>query len=98
MLLRINRADNSTNASNIEPLVNACLETIKKYYRVDRREISYLRFIFESYDGVAVLTTADPRTGIVILHIASGCLSEADMIIRDLKADILIEELENPGT
>ena len=64
---------------------------------MDRREISYLRFIFESYDGVAVLTTADPRTGIVVLHIAPDCLSEADMIIRDLKADILIEELPDSG-
>jgi hypothetical protein len=75
-----------------------CLETTKKYYRVDRREIGYLRFILESYDGVAMLTTVDPRAGIVILCIAPGCLSEAEMLIGDLKREILIEELEDLET
>ena len=70
------------------------METIKKYYRVERKEISFLRFIFESYDGVAVLTTLDARAGIVVLRIAPSRQGEADMIIQDLKKEILIEELE----
>ncbi len=36
------------------------METIKKYYRIERKEICFLKFIFEAYDGIAMLTTVDP--------------------------------------
>jgi hypothetical protein len=58
---------------------------------VDRRQISFLRFIFEAYDGVAVLTTENPRLGILSVHIAPGCEEVAEMIIDDLQAQIRIE-------
>lgn len=67
------------------------METIKHYYRVDRREIAFIRFIFEAYDGIAVLRTLDRERGIVALNIAPGCEGEVDLILRDLKHDILIE-------
>jgi hypothetical protein len=62
--------------------------------RVDRREISFLRFILEGYDGLAVLSTLDPATGAVELKIAPGCESEVNKIIRDLRRHIFIEDVE----
>ncbi len=67
------------------------METIKKYYRVDRREICFLRFIFEGYDGIAMLTTVDPDAGFVAFHISPGCEEDVEMILQDLKNDIMIE-------
>ena len=67
------------------------METIKKYYRVDRKEISFLRFIFEAYDGIAVLETVDPKSGRVVFHISPGCEGDVEMILQDLKNDIMIE-------
>ncbi len=67
-------------------------ETIKQYYRVDRREIAFLRFIFEAYEGLAVIETLNPETGVIVFHIAPGCESDVDVILRDLKGDILMEE------
>jgi hypothetical protein len=67
------------------------LETIKRYYRVDRREIAFLRFIIEAYDGIAILRTQDRELGLIVLDIAPGCETEVDLILRDLKHDILIE-------
>ena len=67
------------------------LETTKKYYRVDRREIAFLRFIFEAYDGIANIRTVDPQKGIIVLHIPPGCENDIDFILRDLKKDIMIE-------
>ena len=67
------------------------VETIKRYYRVDRREIAFIKFIFEAYDGIAVLETLDPKTGIVAFHIAPGCERDVDAILEDLKREILIE-------
>jgi hypothetical protein len=69
----------------------ASAETIKRYYRVDRREIAFIKFIFEAYDGIAVLETLDPKAGMVVFHIAPGCEPEADAILQDLKKEIMIE-------
>ncbi len=72
----------------------ALLETIKKYYRIDRSEICFLKFIVEAYDGLAVLTTVDPETGIVMLYIAPGCEAEIETILQELKKNIIIEALD----
>ena len=68
-------------------------KTIKRYYRVDRREIAFLRFILEAYDGIAVLETLDSKLGIVVLHIAPGCEADADAILQDLKNDFMLESI-----
>lgn len=67
------------------------VETIKQYYRVDRREIAFIKFIVEAYDGIAVLETLDPMAGIVVFHIAPGCERDIDALLEDLKREILIE-------
>jgi hypothetical protein len=67
------------------------LKTIKWYYRVDRREIAFLRFIFEAYDGLAIIETLNPESGDIVFHIAPGCESDVDVVLRDLKSDILME-------
>ena len=71
------------------------METVQKYLRVDRREISFLKFIIEAYDGVALLRTIDSETGIVVLHVSPGCENEIEAVITELKKEIM---LENIGT
>ena len=73
----------------------ASAETTKRYYRVDRREIAFIKFIFEAYDGIAVLETLDPGAGIIVLHIAPACEPVADAILQDLKREIMIESLQD---
>lgn len=67
------------------------METTKRYYRVDRSEIAYLRFIFEAYDGIAVVKTVDARKGIIVLHVAPGCDNDVDDVLQDLKKEIMIQ-------
>jgi len=69
--------------------------TIRRYYRVDRREISYLKFILEAYDGIAVLTTIDPVDGVVFLTVAPGCLADVDQVIKALAKDVMIREIDS---
>ena len=66
-------------------------------YRIDLRDISYLRFILEAYDGMAVLTTRDAARGIVSVTIAPGCEALVDEVISALSraGEIYIEPL--PG-
>ena len=69
------------------------METIKQVYRVDRKEISFLRFLFEGYDGIAVIKTIDPQKGVILFYIAPGCEDVVEKILNDLKQEIMIEKL-----
>ena len=67
------------------------LKTTPLYLRIDRREIAYLKFIFEAYDGIATITTIDPQAGHIVLRIAPGCTHEVHTVLDALKKEILIE-------
>jgi hypothetical protein len=67
------------------------LKSLIKYYRVDRREIAFLKFILEAYDGVGTIKTKDPVRGVISLHIPPGCQKQVTEILRYLNQEILIE-------
>ena len=71
------------------------LRTSQHLYRVDRRDISFLRFILEAYDGMAVVTTRDAAQGIVGITIAPGCEPLVTGVVASLSAEgaIYIEPL-----
>jgi len=69
---------------------------VRQYYRVDKREIHYLKFILEGYDGLAVMRTVDSEAGSVVLHVAPGCEQDVSAIVDDLKGHIRIEA-SKPG-
>ena len=72
------------------------MKSLRKFYRVDRRRIVFMKFTLEAYDGVGLLTTIDAEKGLIVLHVPPGREAEADTIISDLKNDILIEPAESP--
>lgn len=44
------------------------METQSLYLRISPKEIYYLKFILEGYDGMATLSTIDPGKGVVVLR------------------------------
>lgn len=62
-------------------------------YRVDRGKIAYLKFIIESYDNLALVTTLDPRAGIVELQVPPGCESVVKALLADLGRGMIIQAL-----
>jgi hypothetical protein len=60
---------------------------------VDRRQIAFIKFIFEAYDGIAGMRTINPTKGIIKLYIAPGCEEQVDRILQDLKNRILIQRI-----
>ena len=70
-----------------------CGETIKQHYRIDRREIAFIRFILEAYDGIAILKTLDPQSGLIELQIAPGCEPDVEMVLEDLQGSIMMEKV-----
>ena len=63
------------------------MQTIKRLFRVDRRDINYLRTTIESYDGMAVVSTLDPNQAYLEIRISPGC----EQLISEL-LDSLREE------
>jgi len=72
------------------------MNTIQKYFRVNRRDMAYLKFIVESYDGLAVLRTVNPREGIVEWMIPPSLVEEADELIASLREEIVIMRASPP--
>lgn len=63
----------------------------RQYFRIDRREIHFLKFILEGYGGLAVMRTIDPQEGVVVLHVSPGSESEVAAILEDMAQQIKIE-------
>jgi hypothetical protein len=66
-------------------------QIVRRKYRVDTSQISFLKFILEAYEGMAQLTTLNPALGLVEIYVASGCMKDFEKIIMDLKKQMLIE-------
>ena len=65
--------------------------------RVNRRDIAFLKFILEGYDGLAQLTTVDSSMGRLALMIAPGREETVRCLLDDLKREMMLEiEVANP--
>ena len=67
--------------------------SVRRFLRIDRRQIAYFKFTLEAYEGVALMRTIDPRLGTVELLIGPGCEDVVAGIIDDLSARIKIEDI-----
>lgn len=70
---------------------------IIRFFRVDRRDIAYFRFILEAYEGLATLSTLDARLGIVVLYIPECFAGDVDALLTALGNEIALAEIEPPG-
>ena len=73
------------------------METTRRIFRVERREISYLRGIIESYDGMGVVKTLDPHVALIEVEVSPGCEHLFSELARSLKQDEGIRLTEETG-
>lgn len=66
------------------------------YFRVDRHQISLLRFIFEAYDGIGMISTLNPEKGIIVIRVAPGCETDVDNLLVSLSGQIRMEPRDGP--
>jgi len=65
----------------------AKMQTNKKTFTVARSKINYIRWIIESYDGMAIVSTIDPFKAVIELKIAPGCDTVIDELLHSLRID-----------
>jgi hypothetical protein len=64
------------------------MKSLNKFFRVEPKDISYLRWIIESYDGIAFLKTINPNQAVIALEISPGC----EDCVNDLLNSLSIQE------
>lgn len=65
-----------------------------QYYRVDRRQISFIKFILEAYDNMAVMSTLDPRQAVVQVTVAPGCEKAINDVLTGVAQEIEMVTLD----
>lgn len=75
----------------------AKMETIKRIFEVDRREINYLRVTIESYDGMGLVKTIDPHAALIEVRVSPGCELLFSELIHSLEQNEGISVLDKTG-
>ncbi len=69
------------------------MDTHSQFFRIPRKDIAFFKFIFESFEGMAVVRTKDPQEAIVELMIAPGWEQEVEAVLEGLRKEIEIEKI-----
>ena len=70
------------------------MKTSKHFLTIDKKEICYLQWIIDSYNGIASMRTIDSANGDVEISIAPGCKQEVLSLIRHLEGEGIIHIAE----
>lgn len=57
---------------------------ISRYFRVAKRDIVYLKFILEAYEGMNVMSTVNNDAGIIRILIMPGFEEDMDSLLAKL--------------
>lgn len=70
--------------------------SVTRYFQVERRELVFLKFVLEAYEGMSTLSTFDNKAGIVKLTIPVGFAADMADLIDALSREIRLIELPDP--
>ena len=68
----------------------------KRYFLLPRAEIGHLRFILESYDGLAFARTLDKVNGLVEIAFPASRSADAGTLLEALAAEVGLSEVPVP--
>ena len=67
---------------------------IYRYFKVRHRDMVYLKFILEAYEGMNVMSTVDNVAGIIRIAIMEGFESDMDGLLAELGRQVTMEAVE----
>jgi hypothetical protein len=68
---------------------------VRLYFRVEASQIGYIRFIVESYEGLAQVTSLPGRAQLEWI-VPRSLLPQAEALARALAAETLLVPIERP--
>ena len=73
---------------------NHCIDSasmVCRYFKVAHRDMVFLKFILEAYEGMNVMSTVDNKAGIIRIAIMPGFLADMDELLADLGRRVALE-------
>ena len=70
--------------------------TITRHFRIARRDLVYLKFILEAYEGLSTLTTVEKREAIVRVTYGAEFHGVMEELLRALGEEISLAETPAP--
>jgi hypothetical protein len=68
----------------------------KRYFQIPRAEIGHLRFILESYDGLAFARTLDNQLALVEVAFPPSRSHDVEPLLEALAVEIGLQEVPSP--
>jgi Domain of unknown function (DUF4911) len=71
-------------------------QPLTRYFLLDRRDLVYLTFILEAYEGLATLSTVDKQQTLVSITTFPGSAAALDDLLAALGKEITLTETAPP--
>lgn len=68
----------------------------KRYFQIPRAEIGHLRFILESYDGLAFARTLDKSIALVEIAYPLSRIQDVETLLQSLADEVALQEVDAP--
>jgi hypothetical protein len=68
----------------------------KRYFHMPRAEIGHLRFILESYDGLAFARTLDNQLALVEIAYPPSRSLDVEPLLKALAEEVSLQEVPSP--
>ncbi|MEI7816311.1 MAG: DUF4911 domain-containing protein [Desulfuromonadales bacterium] len=65
-----------------------------RYFKVAHRDMVFLKFILEAYEGMNVMSTVDNKIGIIRVAIMPGFVDDIDGVLAELGKQVNMEPVE----
>lgn len=67
---------------------------VKKVLKLKRKDISYIKFLFEGYEGLGIVTTIDKSKSLIEILMMPDFVSDINEILDALRNEILFQEVD----
>lgn len=71
---------------------------IMKWFKINKSDIMLVQFIIEGYEGLATVSTIDPKAAILQVLIMPDFIEDAEGILDYLKDRFIMEEVPSQNT
>ena len=66
-------------------------DAICRYFRVKHRDMVFLKFILEAYEGMNTMSTVDNVAGIIRIAVMTGFVEDMDALLAELGGQVTME-------
>ena len=73
------------------------MQTSSRYYKLASRDMVYMKFILEAYEGLSTMSTIDGKKGIVRVNFTLGFADDLAALMEALSKEISVTEVTEGG-